>query len=236
MNDEDRRGFRAIGNLTMPIVSSPENLASTLARSQPSSETTGPRLPVAKPPGSIGTRRSATPAASMPADIVVAMASSEAESIDKLVLASLPPSVARSLTPVLREWNDPDAGFDFEIIGYAWREPRPGAPDLDAARAVAATAMVRAPAKIVMAELLRLAAVTKSRAESEEDQAFRFAAFRDELAEFPEDVVRTALRKIGRREKFFPSLADLRDQCQREFRHRKLLVSALEGEVTNHGR
>jgi hypothetical protein len=158
------------------------------------------------------------------------MASTEAESIDKLVLASLPQSVGHSLTPVLSEWNDPDGGYDFEITGYAWREPFPDAAALDAACEFVAASMVRAPAKIIMSELLRLAAVTKSRAESEEDQAFRFAAFRDELAEFPEDVVRTALRKIGRREKFFPALADLRDQCQREFRHRKLLASALERE------
>jgi pimeloyl-ACP methyl ester carboxylesterase len=170
------------------------------------------------------------PAASTPADIAVAMASSEPENIDKLVLASLPPSVAHSLMPVTREWHEPDAGFDFEITGYSWREPFPDGADLDTARAFVAAGMVRAPAKIVMSELLRLAAVTKSRAESEEDQAFRFAAFRDELAEFPEDVVRTALRKIGRREKFFPALADLRDQCQREFRHRRLLAAALERE------
>ena len=130
--------------------------------------------------------------------------------------------------PTRREWNDPDAGFDFEITGYSWREPIPAGSELDAARAVLAAAMVGAPAKIVMSELLRLAAVTKSRAESEEDQAFRFAAFRDELAEFPEDVIRTAMRKIARREIFFPSLSELRDQCQREFRHRKLLAAALE--------
>lgn len=229
MTDEDRQGFRSIGNLTRPIVSSPESLDSTLARSQPNSETTGPRSPDAKLPASIGTRRSAMPAASTPAGIAAAMASSEPESIDKLVLASLPPSVALSLTPAMRVWDDPDSGFDCEITAYGWREPLPSSDDLDTAREVLAAAMVRAPAKVVMAELLRLAAVTKSRAESEEDQAFRFAAFREELTEFPEDVVRTALRKIGRRERFFPSLAELRDQCQREFRNRKLLASAFNG-------
>jgi pimeloyl-ACP methyl ester carboxylesterase len=226
MSDDDRQGFQSIGNLTEPIVISPENLGSTLARSLPSSETIGPRSPAVKPPALIGTRRSAMPAASTPAGIAAAMASSDPESIDKLVLASLPPSVAHSLRPETREWHDPESGYDFEITGYSWREPLPSGADLDAAQALVAAGMVRAPAKIVMAELLRLAAVTKSRAESEEDQAFRFAAFRDELAEFPEDVIRTALRKIARRETFFPSLAELRDQCQREFRHRKLLASA----------
>ncbi len=234
MSDDDRQGFQSIGNLTQPIVISPENLDSTLARSLPSFETIGPRSPVAKPPASIGTRRSAMPVASTPAGIVAAMASSEPERIDKLLLASLPPSVAHSLTPEMREWRDPESGYDFEITGYSWREPLPPDAELDAARDLVTAGMVRTPTKIVMAELLRLAAVTKSRAESEEDQAFRFAAFRDELAEFPEDVVRTALRKIGRRETFFPSLAELRDQCQREFRHRKLLASAMG--VTQHGR
>jgi hypothetical protein len=128
-----------------------------------------------------------------------------------------------------RTWDDPVLGFDFEITGYSWREPLPPDDDLDAAQELVAAAMVPAPAKTVMAELLRLAAVTKSRAESEDDQTFRFAALRDELAEFPQDVVRTALRKIGRRETFFPSLAELREQCHREFRHRRLLASTLEG-------
>jgi pimeloyl-ACP methyl ester carboxylesterase len=230
MSDDDPADFRAIGSLTPPIVSSPETLASTLAKSQPSSATTGPRsLRAAGLPASIGTQRSAMPAATTPIGIVVAMASSEPERVDKLVLASLPPSVAHSLRPETREWRDAESGYDFEITGYSWREPLPPNADIEAAQALVAAGMVRAPAKIVMAELLRLAAVTKSRAESEEDQAFRFAAFRDELAEFPEDVVRTALRKIGRRETFFPALAELRDQCQREFRHRKLLALALMG-------
>jgi hypothetical protein len=197
---------------------------------QPSSATTGPRFPpVVGLPASIGTRRSAIPAATTPTGIAAAMGSSDPESIDRLVLASLPPSVAHSLKSETREWRDAESGYDFEITGYSWREPLPPDGDVEAAQALVAAGMVRAPAKLVMAELLRLAAVTKSRAESEEDQAFRFAAFRDELAEFPEDVVRTALRKIGRRETFFPSLAELRDQCQREFKHRKLLASALMG-------
>jgi pimeloyl-ACP methyl ester carboxylesterase len=224
MSDNDRRGFRSIGNLTQPIVISPERLGSTLGMSLPSSETTGARSLVAKPPASIGTPRSAMPAASTPAGIAAAMASNDPESVDRLVLASLPPSVAHSLKRETRDWCDPDSGYHFEITGYSWREPLPPDADLDEAQALVAAAMVRAPAKVVMAELLRLAAVTKSRAESEEDQAFRFAAFRDELAEFPADVVRTALRKIARRETFFPSLAELVDQCQREFKHRRLLA------------
>jgi hypothetical protein len=229
MSDDDLGGFQPIGSLTPLIVSSPERLASMLAKSRPSSATTGPpSLLAAERPASIGTRRSAMPAASTPAGIVAAMASHSPESIDKLIRASLPPSVAHSLMPETRTWDDPMIGFNFEITGYSWREPLPPDADLDTARALVAAAMAPAPARTVMAELLRLAAVTKSRSESEDDQAFRFAALRDELAEFPEDVVRAVARKIARRETFFPSLAELREQCHREFRHRRLLASAFE--------
>src|SRR6185369_3447438 len=143
------------------------------------------------------------------------------------LLASLPPSVARSLTPRTRTWHDMQYGFSYEITGYDLAGPAPPEADLDQARELVAVAMRPAPAKTIAAELARLVAVTKSRADSEDDQTLRFAAFREELAEFPRDVIASALRKIARRETFFPSLAEIRDQCQREFAHRQHLASAL---------
>jgi hypothetical protein len=151
----------------------------------------------------------------------------DAELTDRLLLASLPPSVARSLTPTMRTWDDPVHGFDYQITGYSLAEPLPSPADIDTARQLVEAAMQPAPAKSVAAELARLAAVTKSRADPEDDQTLRFAAFREELAEFPRDVITTALRKIARRETFFPSLAEIRDQCQREFSHRKHLAAVL---------
>src|SRR6185369_16901089 len=147
---------------------------------------------------------------------------------DWMLLASLPPSVARSLTPRTRTWHDMQYGFSYEITGYELAgRPAPTEADLDQARELVAVAMRPAPAKTIAAELARLAAVTKSRADSEDDQTLRFAAFREELAEFPRDVIASALRKIARRETFFPSLAEIRDQCQREFAHRKHLAAVL---------
>lgn len=131
----------------------------------------------------------------------------------------------------MRTWDDPVHGFDYQITGYWLTEPLPSPAELDQARALVAAAMQPAPARSVAAELARLAAVTKSRAETEDDQTLRFAAFRDELAEFPQDVISSALRKIARRETFFPSLAEIRDQCQREFSNRKHLAAVLQRRV-----
>ena len=225
MGENRHRGFRSIGSLTQPIVNSPESLVSTLERSQTSSATTGRPSPAARPPASIGTPPSATPAAITPPGLVATGA--DAELTDRLLLASLPPSVARSLTPTMRTWDDPVHGFDYQITGYSLAEPLPSPADIDTARQMVEAAMQPAPAKSVAAELARLAAVTKSRADPEDDQTLRFAAFREELAEFPRDVITTALRKIARRETFFPSLAEIRDQCQREFSHRKHLADVL---------
>jgi hypothetical protein len=219
------RGFRRIGSLTPTIANSPAVSGSTLTRSSESSVTTG-RAAVTH--ASTGTRRSGTPVASSLSAVVAQMASGDPEATDRLLLASLPQSVARSLTPSMATWNDPAYGFDYEVTGYALAAPAPPDDDLDAARLLVATAMLPASARSVAGELARLAAVTKSRADTGEDQALRFAAFRDELGEFPIDVISSALRKIARREIFFPSLAEIRDQCQREFRHRQRLASALE--------
>ena len=225
MAEDKASDFRSIGSLTQPIVNSPESLASTLERSQTSSATTGKPSPVAKPLASIGTPPSATPAGTTPPGLVAMGA--DAELTDRLLLASLPPSVAHSLTPTMRTWDDPVHGFDYQITGYSLAEPLPSPADIDTARQMVEAAMQPAPAKSVAAELARLAAVTKSRADPEDDQTLRFAAFREELAEFPRDVITTALRKIARRETFFPSLAEIRDQCQREFSHRKHLADVL---------
>jgi hypothetical protein len=226
MGEDEARGFQPIGSLIQPIVRSPQNLRSTLDRSLTNSATTGTPSPAAKRPVSIGTRHSATPVASTPRDITAAMASSDPERTDSLLLASLPQSVAHSLMPTMTTWSDPEYGFCYEVTGYLLADPQPPRADLEAARLLAAPAMTPAPRKAIATELARLAALTKSRADREDDQTLRFAAFGEELAEFPQDVIGAALRKIARRQTFFPSLAEVRDQCQREFRHRKLLVAS----------
>jgi hypothetical protein len=226
MGEDEARGFQPIGSLIQPIVRSPQNLRSTLDRSLTNSATTGTPSPAAKLPASIGTRHSAMPVASTPRDITAAMASNDPERTDSLLLASLPQSVAHSLMPTMTTWSDPEYGFSYEVTGYSLADPSPPPADLEAARLIAAPAMAPAPRKAIAAELARLAALTKSRADAQDDQTLRFAAFGEELAEFPQDVIGAALRKIARRQTFFPSLAEVRDQCQREFRHRKLLVAS----------
>jgi hypothetical protein len=80
---------------------------------------------------------------------------------------------------------------------------------------------------MVVEELARLRMLTKSRAGDETDRELTYVALAEELVEFPPDVIRSALRKIARRETFFPSLAEMIDQCQREVRNRRLIARAI---------
>lgn len=77
-------------------------------------------------------------------------------------------------------------------------------------------------------ELGRLALLTKSRAEGDDDTKARLVVMADELANYPADVVLDALRYWARTEKFFPAWAELRDLLDRRVQRRKRLRAALQ--------
>jgi hypothetical protein len=165
------------------------------------------------------TKRNTRPA------IVAQMGGADPEVTDRLLVDGLAALLGRFPTLRTTEVIDPQYGYDFAAVGYdlgrldedQWRE----------AQTLMAPALEPASPRIVAEELARLRAVTKARSISEPEAAMMFGALRQELSEFPPDVVRGALRKIARRETFFPALAEVRDQCQREFRNRRLLAEAL---------
>jgi hypothetical protein len=97
---------------------------------------------------------------------------------------------------------------DFDVLGYRGRLPAELKPLVDRINQPAGPKMVNGAAA-------RCLSVTKSRATDGMDLRMMLAVFADELAQFPEDVVATAFRKWAQREKWWPSLAEIRDQCQR---------------------
>jgi hypothetical protein len=73
----------------------------------------------------------------------------------------------------------------------------------------------------------RCLTVTKAHAHDETDMQMLLGIFADELQHFPEDVVVSAFRKFAKREKFWPSLAEILDDCQRLSRWRYSLKAIL---------
>lgn len=223
----EEHGLRPIGSLPLTIGSSRRALASIPNGSLANSATTGARSPTDQGrERSTGRQLSATAAASL-RPVVEAMEGGDPYRIDKVLLASLPRSVASALRQLKRTWSDPEYGYDFEITGYELTGPVP-AGDLAIACEMVAHCLSRVPEATLKAELARLRVSTKSRAEVDDDLAMGFQVYAEECAKYPADVVRDALRSLGRMEKFYPALSEVRDQLQRRGRARKALLAALK--------
>lgn len=207
----EERDSLSIGNLTSRIASSPEALAShldELRKSLPNSATTGSALRgrTEAKPRSDGTALGVIDAGLLPS-VEQAWQARDAEALD-LSLCRLLKRHAMSLAPLM--------SAEFDVLGYRGSLPESLRPLVERINAPAGPKMVNGAAA-------RCLAVTKSRATDGTDLRMMLAVFADELAEFPEDVVATAFRKWARREKWWPSLAEILDQCQRLSRVRASL-------------
>lgn len=117
-------------------------------------------------------------------------------------------------------------GLDVEFLGYSLA---PGAaPDeLAAGNEMVQFASQPAAPGVIKMLLAELRVSTKARAEQDDDLALGFQVYATEVARYPADCAAAAIRKIARREKFYPALAELRDELQRESRRRKALADVL---------
>lgn len=224
MSDE-QPGLRPIGSQVPKIVDMQSAKASTRTSSPRPSETGGSQS-LATTPNAIGTRHGAHGAvAKLPDELVTALAAADPEETDDSLRALLPLSVQHSLTCIERTWVDPEYGMDFEVIGYQLSKPVSEMAKAISRDLITAALKPATPPTIAQ-ELARLRVMTKAR-DIGDDLGLLFGALREELSIFAPDVVRASLRKIARREKFFPSLAEIRDQCQRASRYRWHLADAL---------
>lgn len=226
MSDEEP-GFQTIGTLTPRIAHTLKNAVSTRTPSPSALPTTGTPRRAPGQPSSTGTRLTAPGAATSLAISASVEASADPAMTDKILLAGLPPSVAHSLTSVNRISDGP-YGFDSKLTGWKL-EGEVDPQELGIARQMVVAALEPVPAKVLATELAHLRAVTARRATSETDEALGFAVLREELAGFPADVIRSVLRELARRSKFFPSLAEVYQGCEAAVRPRWLLASALNG-------
>jgi hypothetical protein len=115
----------------------------------------------------------------------------------------------------------PIESASFDLIGYEGTLPEGAHPIIE---------RICKPAgrQVVMGAAGRCLNLTKARQQDGMDLRLMIEGFADELAEFPEDVVATAFRKWAQREKWWPSLAEIRDQCQRLNRVRRSLKRLAE--------
>lgn len=180
----------------------------------------GPPMP--RPAGG----RSETPAHSgaagavaMPMPVAIARDSPDPARTERALIACLPPRLRSSLREKLSD--------EYELVGFELLRPLVAS---EAETVVAWLDELDRPASHpeLVQEITRCLLLTRAAKQDQQDQALRLAALAQELKAFPADVVIAAMRQWARREKWWPTLADLRDACQHAMRVRRSLRHCCE--------
>lgn len=142
---------------------------------------------------------------------------------------SLVPSVDSALTLRPRSVIGIDGQFERTVIDRA--EIRDGADPRELIGLRRAFAQLVEPAgeELATALLAELSSVTMRRAYHTEDDALTAIAFTSRLAVYPPDVAKAACEAWADREKFWPSWAELKAECDRRMCGRLAVMRALEG-------
>lgn len=222
-SDREGQGFQAIGSLANKIAHLPASSGSIPSPSETNSGPTGARSLAAKLPNSTGRQLTKTGAESL-AD---AMATNDLIKVNRALIASLPACVSSNLRELERTWCDRDYGFDFRFSGYTFDAAIPS-DTLRQALVLVDQACAPAPKRLIQSELARLRVMTKSR--SDDTGQLAAAAYAEELAEYPADIVVSALRHWARTEKWWPSWHELHELLERRFEKRRALQEALRKE------
>lgn len=79
-----------------------------------------------------------------------------------------------------------------------------------------------------MKELYGMSLGMARRKDQDEDFKMMIAIYARDLSEYPRDVVTDACAEVRREQRFFPTIADLRDECEARFEFRRGLLRELE--------
>jgi hypothetical protein len=133
----------------------------------------------------------------------------------------------RSLKPLLNTFLDCEMDKDWEIVRYRALAPIPSHL-AEPLRTALAELMKPCGREVVARAAARYLPATKFREGTRADMLAMIAVYGDELHTFPEDVIVTAFRRWARREKWWPSLAEIIEECSFLHRWRPALERALK--------
>lgn len=129
-------------------------------------------------------------------------------------------SPVRRVRPVL----DKPGGYDEVLLGY-----EPVAQVSEALVAALDAACASTEPAVVAVELAKLKAATVGRQMEQANIEAWIEVGIEDLAEFPLDVIKTACRKLRRREKWMPAVAEIREECNQLVQRRRWLREAAQG-------
>lgn len=84
------------------------------------------------------------------------------------------------------------------------------------------------PRDDIAKELYGMSLGMARRKDQDLDFKMMLAVYAGDLAEYPRDVIVDACREVRRESRFFPTIADLRDECESRFEFRRALRRELE--------
>lgn len=219
MDGDARPKWRSAGDLTPNIGNRQTGSASTPS-SRPVTSDHGP--PPSGSSMSIGMPLSRSTSSAVREMI---SAGADPEAVDKAVMSGLPRSIVASVNETPSIWTD-DYGYhqDFGSITFA------GGPahDLAAATELVETAMTPISVPALREAMAYLRASTAGRNVGENEAALIVNVLAEECRSWPEDVVRAAIRGWARRERWFPTLSELREELHQHGRRRRALLDALK--------
>jgi hypothetical protein len=124
-------------------------------------------------------------------------------------------------------WIDPQVGDSFEAVqGVDWPEMtfEQAASILNTIEAM----MLPADRRSTLGLLLQLWHATAKTGISEEDMQIKSATYVDDLRDYPGDVTRCVLTMARKRFKFFPTVAELVEECESMVVKRRWLLRTLQ--------
>ena len=134
-------------------------------------------------------------------------------------MACMPPRLRSSLRERLSD--------DYELLGFELI--RPLVPS-EAETVLGWLDEIDRPAahQELVQEITRCLSLTRAARQDQQDLTLRLAALSQELKAFPADIVIDALRQWARKQRWWPTLAELREACQQTMRVRKSLRRCCE--------
>jgi hypothetical protein len=214
-----------IGSLTARIVSTQQNAAGMPRASQSKPMRSAITTSAKERASSIGTpaggHGSGTPNGSLPAMRSEAMALIEWRNPK----ACLTPCIRSSIA---EQWTDGDSGSGWDGFVVAYELDKPISEEARREALVTMDALCQpATEAFILAELGKLRAKTASR-DAGQNLKLLFAAYADELREYPADLIRETLAEWARTEKWWPSIAELIERLKLLMRPRQALRKALQ--------
>lgn len=136
----------------------------------------------------------------------------------------MPASVRSRLKEVWDDRTGGSHGFETRFVGFTLNDGAEPDELRQALDAVGVT-MRSAPMPVVINALARLRALTKAREGQADD--LMAAAYTEELAAYPADIVVDACKSVAKDSVFFPAWAELREACEWRVMRRRRLAEAL---------